>query len=251
MPHSMNAIERAAQCAVALAVLLAFVAGCSSPQQSESREGNDNDPSSASSHTLTGVFGTSEAAGCMAKILGQDVNKPIDRQKAASVDSLSFPLYAQQYSECGQPISHLDALRGLDSLPNLKYLDVSSMISLRQLTGLADLHHLEQINIYGTAISDVSDLGKVSALSQVALNSHVCDLAPLKDLPLQSITIECDSADISVFDGKKMQIYVSAGVNINAVRESAESGNSVTIRNTDGSFDLYKMTDGKIAVSHM
>lgn len=234
------------------AAVLAFGFGCSSPEQKTVyRESDTREDSQSSAQALTKTFGTHEAAECMARILGQDANRPVDAKKASAIDSLSFPLYAQQYSECAEPMGRVKVLRGLESLPDLKYLDVSSMGNLSQLSDLTQMKHLEQINIYGTSISNVSDLSGISTLSQVALNAHVCDLNPLAGLPLKSITVECATADISMLNGKNMQIYMPSDADKSMVKQSVQSGNMVTVRNPDGSFELYQLVDGTVKSSRM
>jgi hypothetical protein len=232
---------------------VALLAACVAPG-SGSNSGSASSPSRTAkpAPTLAKVFKDAHVSACMAKVLGQSADSPVNTKKAAALDSLSFPAYAQQYhQQCGAQMQQVQTLQGLEVFTGLRYLDVSSLPALSSLHGVSRLTKLEQINMYGTNISDISAFGTLPKLSQVALSSSVCDLAALKQLPLKSLSVACPTADISPIDGKQTQLYVHAPYDENIVRRSAQSSNTVTIQNQDGSFDVYHSVSGEVQVTHM
>jgi hypothetical protein len=230
---------------------VALLAACAAPG---SGSGSASSPTRTAkpAPTLAKVFKDAHVSACMAKVLGQSADSPVNRKKAAALDSLSFPAYAQQYrQQCGTQLQQVQTLQGLEVFTGLRYLDVSSLPALSALHGVSRLTKLEQINMYGTNISDISAFGALPKLSQIALSSNVCDLAALKQLPLKSLSVACPTADISPIDGKQTQLYVHAPYDENIVRRSAQSGNTITIQNQDGSFDVYRTVSGEVQVTHM
>lgn len=245
---------RTVRAIAALAAMTILLAGCTAPwsRQQAPRQDGGAKSSATASQTLNDVFGDRHVAACVAKVIGQSAAKPVDPRKAEALDALNFPLYAQQHpTVCGSDLASVTVLQGLDVFPNLRYLDAGSMPKLVTLKDIDRLDGLEQVNLYGTSVDDVTAFGALPKLSQVALNDRVCDLTPLKGLPLKSVSVECPSADIAVLDGKSMQIVVHAPADEAVVRRSAASGNTVTVRNEDGSFDTFQSVNGEVQVTHI
>lgn len=247
-------------CAGLAALCMALpLAGCSQsdqpagdqPAQSQTQH-TSKEPAAKAAKTFAQVFPDTHLAQCMASVMDGKPSQAFDKAKAAALDSLSFPSYEQNDSCATASLNAIADLTGLESFTALRYLDISPMVAVDSLAPVSSLSSLTQINLYGTKVSDLTPLSGLKDLSQIALPASACSLDPLRPLPLVSVSVECPTADIAVLDGKKAQLYLPAGSNAHAAEQSAQSGNTVTIRNDDGSFDMYKLgDDGQVAVTHI
>lgn len=168
------------------------------------------------------------------------------------ITDLVFPMLASEHAdECGD-LSGVRSIEGMEKLTNLRNLDLGSMSALESGSTLAGLEKLQQLNISGTDIGDIGFMIGLSDLSQVALSPTACDVSALAGHDaLQSVSIGCVSADITPLDGMDVQMVVPADFDRTKAQASAETGNTITVMNDDGSFDVYQLVNGEVAVSHV
>ncbi|GEP45661.1 leucine-rich repeat domain-containing protein [Brevifollis gellanilyticus] len=82
-----------------------------------------------------------------------------------------------------------DDLAGLESLPQLRVLDLS-WTSVEDLAPLASLTYLEVLDASYTFLSDIRPLARLSALRHLDLShTKVADLAPLQDHPALQVLL--------------------------------------------------------------
>lgn len=170
----------------------------------------------------------------------------------ARITDVVFPILASDHSEdCGD-LSEVHSLEGIQRLTGLHNLDLGSMPGVDSGAPIADLTGLQQLNIFQTAIADIGFVTSSPELSQLALPSSACDVSALAGHDaLQSVSIGCASADIGPLDGMGIQLVVSADFDPSKAEASAATGNTVTMMNDDGSFDVYQLINGEVTVSHV
>ena len=189
---------------------------------------------------------------CVAAAVG-DADAGSNRVRdVRTVSDLVFPVLASEHSDSCDDLSDVRSLEGIQRFTGLQNLDISSLTALEDGAPIAELHQLQQLNLAETQISNVDFLDGLTHLSQVALPASACDISVLADdESLQSVSVGCTTADISVLDGRGLQLVVPDGFPRRQIEHSAQSGNTVTVMNADGSMDIYQRSGDGIKETHM
>lgn len=189
---------------------------------------------------------------CVAAAVG-DADAGSNRVRdVRTVSDLVFPVLASEHSDSCDDLSDVRSLEGIQRFTGLQNLDISSLTALEDGAPIAELHQLQQLNLAETQISNVDFLDGLTHLSQVALPAAACDISVLAGAEsLQSVSVGCATADISVLDGRGLQLVVPDGFPRDQIEHSAQSGNTVTVMNADGSMDIYQRSGDGVKETHM
>lgn len=247
-------IAIAACVVIAVIAVIAVLVTVVVPRSSTSSEGSEEtvvrtplEPGK----TVADFFPDPVFASCIAHVLGVSVSDEMAVEDCAAITDLTFPALVD---EDGQPydFSQVQSIEGIQLFTDLNNLDLGGFSSLVSADQLGDLVNVQHLNLEGTSIENAGFIASMTKLSQVALPATVSDVSVLASCPaLQSVSVGSASADISALNGKNVQIVVPADFNRDAAYASAQSGNTVTVQNADGSLDIYQPADGQVTVMHM
>lgn len=240
---------------VAVVVCICAVAAAACLIVGRENPGDDGSRNPQAEETPTPAVQAVEDAGlrrCLVGAFPDAFSEDADSDGTDAITDLVFPMLASEHAEdCGD-LSKVRSLDGMQELSNLHNLDLGPMTALDSGAPLADLTGLQQLNISQTAITDIGFVSGMSELSQVALPPTACDVSSLAGHDaIRSVSVGCASADIAALDGMGVQIVVPAGFDAAKARSSAATGNTVTVMNDDGNFDVYQLVDGEVTVSHV
>lgn len=189
---------------------------------------------------------------CLAGAFPDALSDDAGSDGLAGITDVVFPMLASEHGEdCGD-LSEVRSIEGIQYLTGLRNLDLGSMPEVNSGAPIADLTGLQQLSISQTAIADIEFVSSLPELSQLALPASACDVSALAGHDaLQSVSIGCASADIGPLDGMGIQLVVPTDFDPAKAEASAATGNTVTVMNDDGSFDVYQLINGGVTVSHV